>query len=237
MTSSAFHNFVDSVGLAQALVLNERRYRDPPTKNSEQKALSLRGGAAVLCVAAFESFLRDVFREQMSRLVDDPPVIDFTKLPDKVQVTSTWQSLTIAMRGPIGTQSDKLARLPDVTRTARLVGRSLILPEAFAVTNANPSADTVKEMFKSAGVSDVFAKARPGFDSRWPKAEAGSFLVDKLDEIVRRRHAVAHTVDVRRITRVELDESIQFLRALAESLDDLLASHVTGLLATCAPGP
>jgi hypothetical protein len=126
-------------------------------------------------------------------------------------------------------------RLPDVLASARIVGAQIVSPGAFAQTKSNPGRDTVREMFKNAGISDVFDRARPKFDARWPKPEASSFLPDKLEEIVGRRNAVAHTVDVRRITRDQLAETHDFLVALAESLDEVLAEHVQHLLQTCAP--
>ncbi len=58
------------------------------------------------------------------------------------------------------------------------------------------------------------------------KPEAQSFVEDKLQEIVNRRHVVAHTADALKITRGNLKESLRFLEILAEVLDAELDNHI-----------
>ena len=90
----------------------------------------------------------------------------------------------------------------------------------FAVTNANPSSETVKRMLKSLGLADPFAAVIfPAFMRRWRRPEIATFVQDKLDEIVAKRHAVAHGVDVLKVTRSDFKYYFKFVRILAETLD------------------
>lgn len=236
MTSKALEDFATSLGYASALVRLEETYQDPPTTPDESNVLGLRGGAAVLAVAAFENFLHAMFLERMAVLAV-PGAVDFDKLPQKVKITGVCESLNLAMRGPLGQRTERAARIPDIVRVARIVGAPGMSPEAFAVAQSSPGPGTVKDMFANAGVRNVFEKAGSVFYPKWPKAEANTFLEDKLEEIVNRRHAVAHAVDVRLITRSQLAESMDFLRTLAEALDKVLEEHVLGLQKRCAPRP
>src|SRR5262249_21151102 len=55
-----------------------------------------------------------------------------------------------------------------------------------------------------------------------------TFVPDKLNEIVQRRHRVAHTGAALDITRSQLNESLKFLPILSTWLDAQLRSHVDG---------
>lgn len=235
MVARAQTDFHASLTLAKELAAAETKLPDPPSGPTEQLALGLRGGAAILAVAAFETFLRDLFVEHLSPLTRQPPVIVFEKLPDKVRLQSVFGSLDSAMRGRRGSKGDRIDRLGEVVRAARLVGAEVIAPEAFCDTRANPGPETVKQMFSNLGLVDVFLKVSGQFESLWGRPEASSFISDKLEEIVLRRNAVAHTVDVRRITREQLQEAFMFLEVLSAVLDALLEQHVAGILADCAP--
>ncbi len=236
MSARALENFIDALSLAESLVDLEGNYPDPPGGADESKGLGLRGGAAILMVGAFETFLRDLFLERLAPLTQQPPVVDFDKLPEKVRITSTWGALELALRGPRGgIRTAKIDRLPRVLRVSRVVGAEVISPDAFADTRANPGPQTVSEMFANVGMPDIFNRVRASFDALWPKPEADTFLQDKLEEVVQRRNAVAHRVDVRRITRQQLAEAPYFLTCLSAVLDEALEDYIRGLLQSCSP--
>ncbi|GEN79884.1 HEPN domain-containing protein [Actinotalea fermentans] len=234
-SSKSLLEFLDSLAMAEELVVAERPLPDPPSGATEALGLALRGGAAILMVSSFEAFLHALFLERLGSLTQQPPVIAFSKLPDRMRLKSVWESLGLAMRGPRGSKTERVDRLAEVIYAARVVGAEIVSPGAFAETKANPGPGTVQEMYADVGVADIFTVVRGGFDALWGRPEASSFLKDKLEEIVGRRNAVAHAVDVRRITRDQLDEAILFLKALATVLDARLESQVNDLLRTCAP--
>lgn len=233
--SAAFEEFLDVLALAEALVGLEATFSDPPVAPDDRLCLGLRGGSSVLVVAAFENFLHGSFEERLAELTRQPPVVAFRKLPEKLRVTSVFAGIDRAMRGDPGTKSQRVDRLPAVLHAARLAGAEIVNPSAFSDTRSNPGAAVVRRLFNDVGCDDVFTRARPIFDGYWGKPEATTFLEDKLEEIVSRRNSVAHTADVRRITRQELAEAPAFLTALSVSLDEVLEAHVQHLMSTCPP--
>jgi hypothetical protein len=220
---------------AEVLIEREHRYLDPPRPRSATVVLALRGGATVLMVATFERFLQEMFAEHLEKLAVTPPPVAFTDLPIKLQVSSVFNSVERATRGPrFGASTGKEARLPDVQRAAGLVVQGVIDPQALSDTGSNPDAKTVSRLFADTGVSDVFAVVRPAFDAAWPRPEATGFLRDKLDEIVNSRHRVAHRADALSISRVQLSEWPGFLKTLAQVLDAHLERHVSDLMSVAA---
>ena len=103
-------------------------------------------------------------------------------------------------------------------------------PEAFSATYGNPNGDTVTQLLKRLGIADPLRSIRPIFDRHWKKLECETFLKDKLDEIVNRRHRVAHSADALNIGRRDLRESLRFLRVLGKALDDATHRQVRATL-------
>lgn len=79
--SKPIDNFLLSLKLAESLVsINKEKYNNPP-KHSEQKSVQgLRGGAAILMVAAFENYLKELSEEYISNLTGIPIKVNFEKL-------------------------------------------------------------------------------------------------------------------------------------------------------------
>ena len=189
-----------------------------------------------MMVAAFEEFLRSAFQERLGTLVGPPSVIEFRKLPEVTRVASVFNSFEIAMgrrrRGGLGRRVD---RLPAIGKSAELVVTGNLDPAALADIGANPNSEAVLSLFKALDVAQIFERVRGEFDLIWEKPEASTFLPDKLDEIVQRRHVVAHTADALKITREQLHEAVGFLECLATVLDDELARVVDGFRVAAAP--
>jgi hypothetical protein len=187
-------------------------------------------------VAAFEEFLRSVFQERLSDLVGVSPVIEFSKLPEVTQTTSVFYSLEISMgRRGRGSRGRKVDRLPAISKSAGLIVAGRLDPAALADMNSNPNSETVGSLFRALAVSQIFEQVRSEFDLIWGKPEAVTFLPDKLDEIVQRRHVIAHTADALKITREQLSEAVRYLECLATVLDDELARVVGGFRVSAAP--
>jgi RiboL-PSP-HEPN len=228
---AALTDFETTLGQAEALIQREARFQDPPRPQSTRLVLGLRGGATVLMVAAFERFLREMFVEKLDPLTADPPPVAFDDLPDRLRISSVFNSLERATRGPLhGRPPGKLNRLPDVRRSAGLIVLGRIDADALSDTGSNPNSETVKSLFKDVDCSDVFVRIRTSFEASWGRAEAETFVPDKLDEVVNSRHRVAHRADALNISRAQLAEWPRFLRVLSETLDVELEQHVTSLL-------
>lgn len=98
---AAFDQFKESLELANSLKKLEReKYPNNPKIDQQPFVKGLRGGAAVLMVAAFEFFLRRLFEENISNLNTVPVTIDFNKLPDQLKVKAVFHGLQKAMAGP-----------------------------------------------------------------------------------------------------------------------------------------
>ena len=76
----------------------------------------------------------------------------------------------------------------------------------------------------------MFGKLHNKFEAKWGKKEATTFLTDKLNEIVQRRHVVAHSAQALNITRTQLNESVKFLRILGELFDKALMDHINAVI-------
>jgi len=235
MASSALVNHQSAIAMAQALVAIEVTYADPPPPLDRLTVEGLRGGIAVLTVATFENYLREAVQEAMDRINSHVPTCDFSKLPPELQVASTFQGLDQAMRGPKGSPGlTKFDRLADVQSATTRVVNGQVLGDAIAMTRGNPNSGVVTEIFKSVGSRRVFRSIKTAFESEWGSPTSETFIPDKLDEIVSRRHKVAHTASVLTITREDLAEGIRYVSALSKALDAHLVGHTTRLIRAAA---
>lgn len=229
----ALEKFKESLELAISLKRIERdKYANNLQKN-RSFIMGLRGGAAVLMVAAFEFYLKRLFEENIARLNTSPPSIDLQKLPDKLKVKIVFDGLENPMKGPkFGPPSQKVDRIDDVLAACRHLIGEHINPATFTDTNSNPNSDTIKNKFKDIGISDIFTIIKSEFEKKWGAAVAVTFIEDKLNEIVNVRHVVAHTADTLNITKASQNEALKFLKTLAELLDKEMDKHIKNLLVT-----
>src|SRR4030042_671346 len=95
---AALLQFKESLELASALKKLEReKFPAIPKTNQQTFVKGLRGGAAVLMVAAFEFYIKKLFEENISKLNTIPPSIDFSKLPDELKIKTVFHSIKRAM--------------------------------------------------------------------------------------------------------------------------------------------
>ncbi len=220
--------------MAEELLKIESSYSNPPRVHEVKAVRGLRAAGAVLVVAAFENFLREDMEEHLSELSNLHLKLQFHKLPDKIRVSSVFNSLDRAMRGPAYQEAPpKVDRIADIEKVCKKIIAETIDPRVFSDTGGNPNPKNIKAMFSNIALDNIFVRVRPKFDRKWPKPEAHTFVEDKLSEIVNRRHVVAHTADALKITRSSLKESIKFLTVLAFVLDTELRDHVKMLIKIC----
>jgi len=232
--SRSFQQFKEALEMAEELLKLEQQYRNPPRQNEQKAVRGLRGAAAVLMVAAFENFLRESMEEHLSKLSQNNLKLQFQKLPDKFRISSVYNSLDRAMKGPPFQEAPpKIDRLADIERICKVIISGQVDPSVFIDTGGNPSPKNIKVLYSNIALENIFSRVRPKFDRKWGKPEAFSFVEDKLQEVVNRRHVVAHTADALKITRGNLREALRFLEILAHVLDMELEDHIKHLVKLC----
>ena len=213
-------NFRASLKLTQSLLSLERGYPDPAPPNDKALVDGLRAGAAVLMVATFEDFVRSMVKEHVGSLRSRTPAVIFGRLPDRIQVGSVFTSLQRALDGPeFGPKLEKVDRLPTIAQAASDVVNGRVSSDAIASTRGNPGPDVVKEILLHCDIEDAFNLISNRFQKNWKSEVAQHFIRDKLQEIVDRRHRVAHSGRPSG-SRSDLNDALRFLRTLASTLDD-----------------
>jgi hypothetical protein len=225
---AALEQFKESYELANALKELERKHYSASPKIPEQPYVrGLRGGAAVLLVAAFEFYLRRLFEDNISTLNNVPVSIEFEKLPVALKVKAVFSSLENAMKGPpYVAKPPKVDRITHVLAACKLLINGHVDPESFTETGSNPNGDRVKEKFKEVGIADIFTQIKPAFEIKWKTPVSNEFIKATLDSIVLTRHVVAHTADTLKISRTSQNQSFKFIHILAELLEIELEKHM-----------
>lgn len=235
MPRVAVADFARALALSRELIALEAAYADPPSPAEARKVEALRGGSLVLMVAALERYLRALFAEHLGRLLGPPPLVAFGALPEKLRVASVFNGLNLAMRGPRhGRAPGKVARLPSVIQAADRVAQGLVDIDALSQTRGSPDAAQVGAMLSCLALRDPFAVVRPEFETRWGRSEATTYVADKLDEIVSKRHVVAHTATILNVSRADLASWPTFLETFAEALDVVVDNQMVAIIAGTA---
>jgi len=221
--ATALKDFYESIGLAEALMRKELRFNDPPRLAAAKTVQGLRGGAAVLMVAAFENFLKEMVDERFQRLTQQPLQVNPLNIPEGMLLYNHRSVFEKAIKGPFvnnETISDKIARFKNYSA---LVSQSLIVPGVFGdIVRSNPNSKKVGSLYRACGCQDIFASVKVVFDRKWGAPTARTFIENTLDAILDRRHQVAHTAIVLNISRKDLQDSVRFLKVLAAVCDEEL---------------
>lgn len=61
----------------------------------------------------------------------------------------------------------KKDKIPDIKQACNLIINENINPAAFNNTGSNPNSNTVKEIFKDVGVSEIFKNIQDRFEQKW----------------------------------------------------------------------
>jgi len=210
--------------------IEKNNYKNPPRLAEQKPVQGLRGAVAILVVACFENYLKDSIEEYLSQLTIHPLIL-ITHLPDRMKKCNIYKTLERAMKGPLFEDPPpKVNRLNDIEIACKKVALGLINPSAFNFTGGNPNANCVKLMMKEMDIDDIFGRIKNRFEIKWKKPVAVIFIADKLNEIVNRRHIVAHTANALNITRAQLNESIRFFKILTELIDNEMKRKINQIL-------
>ena len=223
--STAYFNFLNSLTLAIELIRLDN-YDEPPLLKDRNIVLGLRGGAAILMVASFESFLNNLPETYMNILIINYSTIDFSKLPEKMQITNVFKTLDRAMKIKFGVAKKKFDRIIDIRSACRIILKDQINSNAFILGGKNPKHDVISKYFKIIGKRKIFEKVTIEFQKKWGTKVPTQFIKDKLNEIVNRRNVVAHKSIASRITKKDLIDSIKFLMIMAKLLDNIYKNQI-----------
>lgn len=228
---SALEQFKESLKMSEELMKLEREnYKNPP-HTSEQKAVEgLRGGAIVLMVAAWESFLKQLMEDELAPLAIHPPKVKFCDLPKEMQIHSVFQSLDRATKGSRFQKSEKFDRLTDIDRAAKNIVLGLIDPRSFSDIDSNPNPKIVKRMFLNIGIDNIFSAIRNDFEKEWHHPASEKFIEDKLAGILNRRHHVAHKADILNVSRKDLKDEVRFMKILATVVEKRTKLHIKDMI-------
>jgi hypothetical protein len=208
------------------LSLETNHFRDPPSAEDLVVVMGLRRAVAILTVAAFEAFLKDEFTRCIDAISGKVTDLTFGRLPEPLRIANTFNPLDGALRGPRhGLPRGKVHRLSDIKRVASSIHSDKLMPEAFGQGKGNPSSACVKEICEEVGMKDVFGKIRGRFERKWGTPVSHSFIPDKLEEIVQRRHRLAHGVRGLVFSRKDLREGLRFTRVLCDVVDIEVRQH------------
>ncbi|MDM8532092.1 HEPN domain-containing protein [Anaerolineales bacterium HSG25] len=237
MGSQALIEFRNALKLAESLAdIDRDNYNSNPRIAEQQAVQALRGGATVLMVAAFEQFLRDMLVEHLDTLSSHKPPIELKHLPQDMRVNLVYSNLDWAMRGkPYEPTKQKADRLEDIDKVCRNILAEQFNNEVFGDVGGNPNAARIKNMYKKIGTTNIFAFMRYDFDKKWKKPETQRFLEDKINEIVERRHIVAHTANALNIGRADLRGWLRFLRVFSKTLDNVTGRIITKIIKDAYP--
>lgn len=220
--STAYFDFLNSLMLAIDLIRIDNESLLPKDRNL---VLGLRGGAAVLMVSSFESFLNNLPETHMESLIVNYLTIDLSKLPQKMQTANVFNALNYAMKYKFGNIPKKNDRIIDIRNACRIILNDQINSNAF-ILGKNPRPKVISGYFKIIGKKKVFEECTVEFQKKWGTKVPTQIIKDKLNEIVDRRNGVAHKSTASRITKKDLIESIKFLMIMAKLFDKIYKKQI-----------
>ena len=204
--SRAFNEFSELLDISRRLLKMESAIKLPIPAVRMKDSKGLRGGAIVLMVAAFESYLQMVFTEKVDYLNSKREQIDIKLLTENVWQHNVFVTLEMQLKtSPLNPQrGPRKDRVQDVVEACQLIVDGRLDATSLSRTQGNPNSSTVTECYKVFGILQVLDKAKPTFEVLNGAPVAQTFIADKLDEILSRRHGVAHNINVQNVSQHRL---------------------------------
>ena len=183
---------------------------------------------------SFESFLKNLFSFYIDKLNKRVPAVSFYNLGGKIRNVSLFQGLELAKSGEKykDYSADKTndVRAFDVLNICKKIVNGELSANVFCETGDNPNSYRVKKMFENFGVPNLFDSIRADFEKKIRHPVPDIFIKDKLDEIIRKRHNVAHKADALNISRKDIKEYFIFLKALSKVLEKRIQKRFSEII-------
>jgi hypothetical protein len=194
---------------------------------------SLRQSLAILPVAFFEDFLRTIVEQFADRLNSITPRVKWTDLPLPLRKAHIFDTPLSIRKKPSDGDDDsyQMKCLLDINEILSKIISPITTPDSYTIvidsltnTNSNPDSETVKEMLKRIGITNVFQDTE--FVNEWKAFDriydSGENIKRKLNEIVQLRHSVAHGRAAAGLSRSDLELNISFLEYLTATLQNVI---------------
>ena len=211
--SIAYNEFLESLEIVKALIKLDT-YREPTQKKNRNYVYGLRGGSLVLIVASFNEFLNNLSNVYLDVIKNYASNIDFSKLPDDLIITNVSRTLK-----QFSIKKD-VKKLINVKNSCRSIINDEINPTFFKLQSSNPNPIHIIHLFNEIGVRDIFKHITKRFQRRWQKVISTDIIKRLLSGIIDKRNNVAHNASMTsKITKIDLNEAIRYLRILTWLLD------------------
>jgi hypothetical protein len=224
-SSQAYKDFLASLELAESLLTIESGFPDPAPDPQRKAAEGLRGGASVLMVAAFENYLKELVEEYLDDLTHVPVKFKVDDVPKEM----LFSNLDYLVK--VNAKKKSAVKVQAYNDMAKIIVAGVMYPASFTdAVRSNPNSEKLQELFKRLGVKKFFETIKANFDTLWGAPTANTFISDYLDGILQRRHTVAHTANALNISRIDLQDSLRFLKILGAVCDTYIAQHIHNIL-------
>ncbi|MDV6374524.1 MAE_28990/MAE_18760 family HEPN-like nuclease [Deinococcus arenicola] len=226
----------EGISFVDALISLESAYIDPPAPSDNDKVIALRGASLVLMVATFEDFLKQRMKEAIKYIdsyTSDHRYYEFDNLPDRLIINHFYLTVQYASTGSGYDGKKKAERIKDIKSAAIDIAANRLDAEAFAVTRGNPNPETLKELLKNIGISEVFDTLAPIYEIISNSKIAQTFIHDKLESLIKLRNKVAHTGKTTGIARKDVNDFRDFIYFLSLAIDEVLKNHCESVVLAC----
>ena len=236
-----FLNRVES--LIEMLILDSQYDNEIGVTKIENRPLveTFRQSVVILPIAFFEDFLRTLVEQYIDKLNSSNPRVKWENLPVSLRKAHIFNTAVTMRKKSLDGNDDiyQSACLGELKAVFEKIvspivtpDRYLIVAESFTHTNSNPSSDTVRNMFKIIGINNIFEKLSTSLIVLDPAYTEADSVKRKLDEIVEKRHGVAHGRPASSITREELIQNLVFLQCVVIRLQMITMQFYGQLLRT-----
>lgn len=234
--SQALNDFGALLSMSEALLALEHEMPVTLTDAQLVSSNALKGGAAVLMVGAFETYLQSVFREKLYEIDQSRTTIDITLVKEHIWTEAVFGLLEFSMKGSRTRPESKpkSERLDNVINACQSIISGRVNPDIFSDTESNPNAACVNKMCARVGIFNMFGRVTHKRHTTLHTTTATTYLSDKLDEIIARRNNVAHNVNVSGVARHDLSDAVSFLQELTNDIDKELDEHFSEIMRICA---
>lgn len=143
--TQALRDFRASIAIAETLMKREQRFSDPPIQRQVKIVQGLRGAAAVLMVAAFENFLKEVVEELLYELTHHPLRFNPDKLPKDMLFHNLRLTINRSLHGPFANPDDREEKIHGYKQASQIVINGVVNSQVFSeIARSNPNSKKVR---------------------------------------------------------------------------------------------
>lgn len=222
-------NFKSDVARNSLFLSTESKITNPASCRSRPRSETLLSAYVSLTCGRFEFYLQEAFLLAADDLRNRIVKSNDPRIPkgDKFHKTNIKSFISWSVgQGRRLDWSDLEAK---ILAYAQAISAGDIFPESFQYTNANPNAETLKEMFQRFGIEDCFRKLSAKYVDSLGVTLNDNLIKNKLNTFVLRRHEAAHHGRIPNMTRADAAGDDIFILALASAVNAVLVEHISAI--------